>query len=121
MRLSLDEISRTPIINIFLYKTSYDAMKVNKIVKEISIAVTVIIFVWRLNAIEWVSNFRILNFRISNFRIDCYQFVQEMLKFFVITTIEGASNPTSPDFYHTTSDTTPFSRFETNVSAPIAF
>ena len=56
MRLSLNEISRTPIINIFLNKTPNDAMKMNKIILEnqFSIVVTVIVFLSRLTTIERV-------------------------------------------------------------------
>ena len=40
--------------------------------------------------------------------VDCSQYIQEMLTSFGITDIEGASTPTGPDFFHTTTDTTPF-------------
>ena len=40
--------------------------------------------------------------------VDCSQYIQEMLTSFGITDVEGASTPTGPDFFHTTTDTTPF-------------
>ena len=40
--------------------------------------------------------------------VDCSQYIQEMLTSFGITTIEGASTPTSPDFFHPTDDPLPF-------------
>ena len=40
--------------------------------------------------------------------IDCSQYIQEMLTSFGIKDIEGASTPTSPDFFHISSDLTPF-------------
>ena len=40
--------------------------------------------------------------------IDCSQFIQEMLQSFGISTIEGASTPTSSDFFHPTDNPLPF-------------
>ena len=40
--------------------------------------------------------------------VDCSQYTQEMLTSFGITDVEGASTPFSSDFFHTTTDTTPF-------------
>ena len=40
--------------------------------------------------------------------VDCSHYIQEMLTSFIITDVEGASTPTGPDFFHTTTDTTPF-------------
>ena len=49
-------------------------------------------------------------------RLMCPQFLREMLKSFSITTIEGTSTPASPDFFHTTTDTTPIRQHQISKS-----
>ena len=40
--------------------------------------------------------------------VECSQYIRELLTSFSITTVEGASTPTGPDFFHTSTDNTPF-------------